>query len=82
MALFFQKEERKKEATTELYRINGEHYGYLCYEAENQQLFVAFVLQSRGLFGKNPNVRNWQANPARLLLNLASTTPHLLSRNL
>ena len=29
---------------TEMYGINRVHYGYLCDEAENQQLFVTFVL--------------------------------------
>ncbi len=30
------------EPPTELYRINRVHYRYLCDEADNQQLFVAF----------------------------------------
>ena len=39
----------KRSSTTELHKMNREHHRYLCYEAENQQLFVAFVLPSSGM---------------------------------
>ena len=41
-------EEAKHVIPKELYRTNREHFRYLCDEAENQQLFVAFALPSSG----------------------------------
>ena len=45
-----QKGNNKGDVATEMYRINREHYMYLCHEARNQQRFlygfVTFVLPS------------------------------------